>query len=199
MLDIKKIRENADDVRRGIESRGADPAQIDQVLDLDGKRRALLTEVETLKGKRNTVSKEIGRLKKQGEDTADIQAEMKALGADVSRLDAEVREADAFLADLLLRIPNVPHASTPVGADESANQLVREVGERVTFDFEPKGHVELGETLGILDLPRATRMSGSGFPLLVGHGARLQLALIRGHAQVKVVNAVFHSPLSFGE
>lgn len=179
MLDIKRIRENDQDIRQGLEKQGEDTAIVDRVLELDRKRRDLLTEVETLKSERNKVSKEIGLLKKKGEDTAEVQASVRALGDCIGELDEQVRSAESEFQDTLLRIPNVPHASVPVGADDSDNVLVRSWGEPRSFDFEPRNHMELGEKLGILDFQRATKMTGAGFPLLLRDGARLERALIQ--------------------
>ena len=179
MLDMKRIRECPDDIRAGLKARGAETEVVDGVLELDRERRELLTEVEAKKSERNRVSKEIGKLKKNGEDTSDVQLAMRELGAKIAALDEDVRAVDGRLHELVLTIPNVPSPTTPVGLDESANRTVRTEGEKKTFDFEPKGHVELGEALGILDFHRATRMTASGFPLLVGLGSRLQRALIQ--------------------
>jgi seryl-tRNA synthetase len=179
MLDIHRIRENEQDVREGLAARGADPSLLDAVLEADGKRRALLTEVEKLKSERNATSKQIGALRRQGEDTADIQAAVRGLGDRISGMDQQVREVDDALRDALLSVPNVPSPTTPRGLDESANRVVRTHGEPRAFDFEPKGHVEVAEALGIVDFPRAAKLSGSGFPLLVGLGSRLQRALIQ--------------------
>ena len=179
MLDIRRIRECPDEVKQGLTSRGADAEIIDGFLELDRERRELLTEVEAKKSERNRVSKEIGKLKKNGEDTSDVQLAMRELGAKIAALDEDVRAIDGRLHELVLTIPNVPSPTTPVGQDESANRLVRTEGEKKSFDFEPKGHVELGEALGILDFHRATRMTGPGYPLLVGLGSRLQRALIQ--------------------
>ncbi len=179
MLDMKRVRERPDDIRAGLKARGSETDVVDGVLELDRERRELLTEVESKKSERNRVSKDIGRLKKSGEDTSEVQLAMRELGAKIAALDEDVRAVDGRLHELVLTIPNVPSPSTPVGLDESANRLVRTEGEKKTFDFEPKGHVELGEALGILDFHRATRMTGAGFPLLVGLGSRLQRALIQ--------------------
>lgn len=178
MLDMKRIRELPDDVRRGLESRQQPADLVDSALALDQQRRDMLTDVESLKNQRNTVSKEIGALKKRGEDTAEAQASMRDLGKRIGDLDGKVREVDDALKDTLLGIPNVPHSSSPVGSDESVNELLREVGVPREFDFTPLGHVELGETLGLMNFNRPAKMSGSGFVLFTGHGARLQRALI---------------------
>lgn len=178
MLDIKRIRENEQDVRKGIESRGEDTCVIDKILVLDRERRTMLAEVESLKGRRNKASREIGVLKKKGEDTGAIQAEMRELGLRIGGLDGEVRETDGKLAALMLTVPNIPHPGVPAGTDESANRLIKQYGELRTFDFKPRTHAELGKRLGILDLERAAKIAGTGFLLLTGMGARLERALI---------------------
>ncbi len=179
MLDIKLIRENEEAVRRGLADRGAGTESLDAVVADDKRRRMLVTEVETLKNQRNVVSKEIGALKSKGLDTSEKQAATRELGESIARKDAEVREIEARLKDSLLRIPNVPHSSLPVGKDASANVVVRTSGEARQFPFQPKGHVDVGERLGIFDFARAARMTGSGFPLFLGQGAKLQRALIQ--------------------
>jgi seryl-tRNA synthetase len=179
MLDIKRLRQNPDVIRDGLKARGADTDPVDAVLSIDRERRDLLTQVEGLKGERNRVSKDIGAARKRGEDTAAIQASVRELGEQISALDKQAGEVGGRLNDALLRIPNTPHHTTPVGVDEGANVVVRDWGEAKTFAFEPKSHVELGETLGIFDFVRAARMTGAGFPLFVGLGARLERALIQ--------------------
>ena len=178
MLDIKRVRENEDAVRKGVASRGAATEALDSAVALDKKRRTLLTEVEEKKSERNRASKEIGQRKKKGEDTSEVQASVRRLGERIAEIDTEVRSVEADLQRQLLTIPNVPHPSVPIGTDESANRPVRQHGEPRECDFEARGHVELGERLGILDLKRATRMTAPGFPLLKGQGAALQRALI---------------------
>ncbi len=178
MLDIKRIREQTEAVRTGLAARGLEAAVVDGVLDLDRQRRKLLTDVEQLKSQRNRESKSIGELRKQGQDTAAAQAAVRELGDRIAANDVAVREVDTRLQDALLRIPNVPHPSLPVGLDAAHNRVARQHGTPRTFDFAPRAHVELGELLGIVDFARATRMSGAGFILLLGLGARLQRALI---------------------
>ncbi len=178
MLDIHRIREDADGIRKRVATKGVDGSLVDTVEKCDAERRALLTEVEQLKSERNRVSKEIGGLKREGKDTSDIQAQMRELGEKIGGLDSRVREVETALEDALLAIPNTPHESAPIGSDESANRPVREHGTIPEFDFEPKSHIELGEALGLLDMPRAARMTGAGFALFTGAGSRLQRALI---------------------
>ncbi len=179
MLDIRRIREETEEVKAGLQKRGADLSLVDAVIDLDLRRRALLTDVESLKGERNRVSKQIGMLKRNGEDTSEIQASVREIGGKIYEIDVEVREVEEKLSDALLCIPNVPSDTVPVGQTEESNCLLRTEGTPKEFDFEPKGHMELGEALGIFDFTRAARMSGAGFPLLLGAGARLQRALIQ--------------------
>ncbi len=179
MLDIKRMRECPDEVKAGLTSRGADAEVVDSVLALDRERRELLTKVENLKSERNSTSKQIGQLKRNGEDTSDVQLAMREMGAKIAALDQDVHDVASRLNEMILTIPNTPGATTLIGAGEEDNRVVRSYGEPKTFDFEPKGHMELGESLGILDFPRATKMTGAGFPLLVGLGARLQRALIQ--------------------
>ena len=178
MLDIKQIREHPDDVKAALGKRGGQ-YDIDGLLAIDGERRAALKEVESLKNQRNTVSKEIGELKKKGLDAAERQKAMRDVGERISQLDASVREIEIRLQERLLTIPNLPHASLPVGPDKNSNRIARVVGGKRAFSFKPLPHVELCERLGLVDFVRAARMSGAGFPLFIGLGARLERALIQ--------------------
>ena len=178
MLDIKLIRENPDAVRAGLKTRHS-PVDVSAVLELDERRRAAITEGDRLKAARNEVSKKIGELKRAGQDTAEIQRQTREMGEKISALDAQVREIEDAQRQLVLAIPNLPHESVPSGEDALDNVVVREWGHKKTFDFEPKDHVALGEALGLFDFERAARMSGAGFPLFKGVGARLERALIQ--------------------
>ena len=178
MLDIKLIRENPDLVRAGLKTRHS-TVDVSAVLELDERRRAAITEGDRLKAARNEISKKIGALKKAGEDTADIQRQTREMGERISALDVQVREIEEAQRQLVLAIPNLPHESVPSGEDALDNVVVREWGRKKTFDFEPKDHVALGEALGLFDFERAARMSGAGFPLFRGAGARLERALIQ--------------------
>ncbi len=178
MFDIKLIRENPDRVREGLQTRHS-PVDLSAVLALDERRRAAITEGDRLKNERNAVSKKIGELKKAGQDTAEIQRQTREMGERIAALDVEIRGIEEEQGALLLAIPNLPHESVPVGEDASANEVARVWGEKREFAFKPKDHVALGEALGLFDFERAARMSGAGFPLFIGAGARLERALIQ--------------------
>ncbi len=182
MLDIKLIRGQRDEVRRRLAARGAgDEALIDQILALDGTRRQALAEVETLKADRNRGAKEIGALmaQKRLPEAEAKKAEMRALGDRITGLDRKVAEADEAREALLLRLPNLPHASVPAGAGAADNPQVRAWGEKAAFAFPPRPHIELCEALRLVDFARGAKLSGSGFLLYTGWGARLERALIQ--------------------
>ena len=179
MLDLTYIREHTDEVKDAMAKLYAD-APIDAILDLDRQRRAALQQVEALKQQRNTVSKEIGKMKDATEREAK-KAEMRAVGDQIDALDAQVREVETHLNDLMLRVPNIPDASVPVGKDDTENIVTRVVGEpkkAQDFGFEPKPHWDLGTALGIIDFERGVKVSGTRFYMLIGAGAKLQRALI---------------------
>ncbi len=177
MLDIKRIRENPEAIKSGIKNKN-DNTDVDKILSLDEKRREIIREVEDLKSKRNKVSQEIAQKKKAGENADKTIAEMKAVGDKISSLDSDLRELDEAIRNIIIWIPNLPHQSVPVGSDESANVVVREWGKIEKKDFKVLPHWKIGEKLDILDLEAATRISGSGFYLLKGLGAKLQRALV---------------------
>ncbi len=176
MLDIKRIREDPEAVKAAVASKN-EKADIDRILELDGKRREALTRVEALKAERNAGSKDIGRRRKAGEDTAELQTRIRAIGEEIKALDSTVAAVTEERDALMAWVPNVPAADVPVGADESANEIVREWGEKPEFAFEPKAHWDLGAELGVIDLERAAKVSGAGFTLFRGAGARLERAL----------------------
>jgi seryl-tRNA synthetase len=176
MLDIQVIREHPEEVLASLGRRGVE-APIDRVLELDSERRALLTEVEGLKSERNKASKEIGTMKDQKERQQRIEA-MQELGARIDTMDDKVQKVDGLLREVMINLPNIPDPSVPDGPDETANVLVRTVGESRTFEFDPQPHWDLGPALGILDLERGGKITGSRFYVLSGAGARLQRALI---------------------
>lgn len=177
MLDIKLIREQPDLVKERIASRGDDPAMIDQVLQLDARRRELVFEVEQLKAAKNAASREIGKLKDPAERQQRIEA-MRAQGDRIPELDKETAEVEQALHQIMLLLPNLPHPDVPIGTSEADNIVVRMEGQPRAFDFDPKPHWELGEQLGIIDFERGVKLSGSRFFVLKGAGARLQRALI---------------------
>ncbi len=177
MLDINLIREQPDLVRTALHNRQMDASQVDSIIKLDEKRRALLTEVEQLKAERNSVSKEIGQIKDAATRQSRIEA-MRIVGDKISALDKEVAGVDTGLNAAIAAVPNLPDPRTPVGRDESANVVLRTVGEPKSFDFKPRPHWELGPSLGIIDFERGTKITGSRFYVLSGPGARLQRALI---------------------
>lgn len=174
MLPLAYLREHTDAVRTMLAQRGTD-APIEQILALDERRRAIIAENEALKQRRNEVSRQIGRDK---ERLAELREEMRRVGDRIKALDDEQRAIEAELDDLLLRVPNMPHTSVPVGATADENVVVRVWGEPPAFAFPPKPHWEIGEALGILDLHRAAKISGSRFVVLRGAGAALERALI---------------------
>ncbi len=177
MLDIRTIRDETDRVRKGCEAKGI-PVDLDALLALDESRRRILREVEGLQQERNARSKEIGARKKAGEDVTAAAAEVRAVGERISTLEAELATVEARLHEALLTVPNLPDDSVPLGRTPEDNVAVREGGEAPAFDFPPRPHWELGEALGILDFERGVKVTGSGFPVYTGLGARLERALI---------------------
>ncbi len=178
MLSIRTIREQADRVRRALEARGAD-VDLDRILALDARRREVLQELEALRSRRNAASKEVGRIKREGGDATGLMEEVRQVGERIKALEAELREVEPELDGLLLRVPNIPHDSVPVGRSEEDNPVVRTWGEPPAFGFEPLPHWEIGERLGILDFERAAKITGARFVVLRGLGSRLERALIQ--------------------
>ena len=182
MLDIKLIREKPEWVKERLATRGAgEECCIDDVLKLDEQRRKILGEVESLKALRNKVSKEIGALmgQKKISEAEAKKAETRDLGDKISQMDKQAAEAESTRDQILLRLPNLPHASVPPGKTAEDNPVLRVHGEKPVFDFKPKSHVELCEKLRLVDFERATKLSGSGFVLYTNWGARLERALIQ--------------------
>ncbi|HZL80274.1 MAG TPA: aminoacyl--tRNA ligase-related protein, partial [Candidatus Limnocylindrales bacterium] len=181
MLDIKLIREKTDFVRSRLATRGAgDEAKIDEILKLDEQRRKFLVEVEAFKSQRNRVSKEIGALmgQKKLTEAEAKKAETKDLGDKIEEADYDVSQAESKRDALMLQLPNLPNESVPPGKTAEDNPEVRVHGEKAAFDFKPKSHVELCESLKLVDFARAAKLSGSGFLLYTNWGARLERALI---------------------
>jgi seryl-tRNA synthetase len=174
--DLGYFREHLPDFGRMAANRGAQ-IDFDGFRSLDRERRDRITAVERLKSERNRASEEIARRKRGGEDAASLLAEMKRVAEEIKLADERVAELDARLRDFLLSVPNLPHASVPVGRDASANIEVRRWGSPPRFDFAPRPHWEVGERAGILDLPRAAKIAGARFAVYRGLGARLERAL----------------------
>jgi len=177
MIDIKLVRDNPAFLKESLSRRRMEPVVIDEIAALDEKRRALLTEVEELKADRNTASKEIGKTKDKEEREKKIAA-MRTVGDRITELDQQVKSIETKLDSIMATIPNLVDKSVPDGADESENQVVRQVGEKPAFTFEPLPHWELGPQLGIMDFEQGVKITGSRFYVLSGAGAQLQRALI---------------------
>jgi seryl-tRNA synthetase len=179
MLDPAYVRDHMDDVRAGLRNRGLEPeAELEQIATLETRRRRLIPELEGLKREQNASGDEVARAKRRGEDASGIFAANKARSQQIRQLEVQLDQVEQQRIALLMTIPNVPHATVPVGRSAEDNQEVRRHGEPASFDFEPKAHWELGPALGIIDFERATKMSGARFAVLLGHGARLERALI---------------------
>lgn len=179
MLDIRLFRENPDHVRERLTARNQDPSAVDAVLALDSRRRDLVQQSETLKARRNEISKLIPQKAKAKEPIDDLKNESKEIGDTLTGIDDALRLVDEELRGTLLRIPNLPQQIVPIGHDDSANKVVRQWGQPVEHPFPAKPHWEIGEALGILDLARGAKLSGSGFYTLKGLGAKLERALIQ--------------------
>jgi seryl-tRNA synthetase len=179
MLDLNFVRDNLDAVRAAFTARAFPTAALDDFAELDAERRRVIGESDRLNAERNAASKQIGALMKDGknEEAETRKAEVAHLKAQIAELDHRREEAETKMHELLSTVPNIPHASVPVG-DESANAEVRRWGTPPTFDFEPKDHVDLGTALGILDLERAAKIAAARFAILNGAGARLERALV---------------------
>lgn len=205
MLDIRRLRSEPDAVKQALSKRDPGlPAVVDGILARDEERRDALTRVNDLKAQRNEASKRVGELKRAGQDATELIARTKLVGDEIARLDESVRQCDDEIEAALLVIPNVPMPDVPVGGEE-ANVVMAEWGEEPAFDFEPLPHWDLGERLGVLDLAAGARVTGSGFPVLRGLGARLQRGLIdyfldvhtteHGYTELRVPYLVSHASM----
>ncbi len=179
MLDAGLVRDHIEDVRRGLRSRGLEPdAELEQIAGLESRRRRLIPEIESLKREQNTAADLVAQAKRQGQDASPIFAANRARAQQIKQLETQLDGVEQQRLAQLMVLPNLPHASVPVGKTADDNVEVRRAGEPRTFAFEPKAHWDLGPALGILDFDRATRMSGARFSVLLGAGARLARALI---------------------
>ena len=176
MLELSFVRDNLELVERKLVERGG-AFNLNNFREVDRERRRILTQVEALKSRRNRSGEEIAKLKKHGQDTSAIIQEMSAVADEIKSLDESVRQLDERMHEILSSIPNLPHASVPVGKSEDDNQEVRRWGEPGKFSFTPKAHWELGESLGILDLERAAKIAGARFAFYWDLGAKLERAL----------------------
>jgi len=177
MLDLKFIRENAELVRNGIKAKNADD-NIQEIVQLDERRRSFISEGEALKAKRNEVSAKVGQMKREGKDASSVIEEMNSVKARIQFLDEELKVVEQKLEELLLTVPNIPHPSVPIGNTPEENKTIFEWGEKPKPDFEIKPHWDITSKLGIIDFERGAKTSGAGFPFYVGKGAALQRGLI---------------------
>lgn len=177
MLDVKMIRQNKEEVKQRLATRGVDPAEIDHLVELDEARREQIAVSENLKQKRNEVSKQIAELKRNKADATDMITEMREVGAQVKQVDEKLAGLNEQVRYIAVRLPNLPDASIPVGPDESANHEERKIGTPRQFDFTPKPHWEIGEDLDILDFERGAKVAGSRFLFYKGLGAKLERAV----------------------
>ena len=181
MLDIKRIRQNPQELKDALVHRNKDAAVVDSFLENEEKRRKLMAEVEDKKAVRNQTSKKIGEAKKRGADeteTAAIMDEMRVLGDEIAAIDSDIAELDGAINDFLMSVPNIPDASVPLGVDDKANVEQRRWGEPRKFPWEPKAHWDIGTDLKILDFDAAAKISGARFTVYRGLGARLERAII---------------------
>jgi seryl-tRNA synthetase len=177
MHDLSFFRSNLDSIAQRLATRGFQ-LDVEEFRALDAERRAALTDAEQLKAQKNAKSAEVGKLRKEGQDTAAIQEEVRQIGDRIALLDEKAKNVDETFRDLIAGVPNIPHESVPVGKSAEDNVEVRRWGQPRQFDFEPKAHWDLGPQLKILDLERATKITGARFAVYWGLGARLERALI---------------------
>ncbi|HHF52228.1 MAG TPA: serine--tRNA ligase, partial [Candidatus Aminicenantes bacterium] len=176
MLDIKFVQENADLVKEKISSRGVD-LDLSEFLKLAEEKKEYLVKIEKLRYELNKNSKLIGRMKREGTDASLLIKKMKHVTDEIKKNKDEFKDIDERIRDIMLGIPNIPHPSVPVGRDSSFNKELRKSGTKPVFDFDPKPHWEIGESLGILDFKRAAKLAGARFAVYKGLGARLERAL----------------------
>ncbi len=177
MLDLKYIKNNLDFVKKKMEKRGAN-IDFSNFLENEEQRKALLLDIEKLRYQRNTVSDDIAQMKKSGQDSQPSIDKMRTVSETIKKIDKELVSVEQAIHEFLIALPNLPHDDVPKGKDDTQNRLERTIGNPRKFDFKIKDHADIGEALGILDLPRAAKLTGSRFPLYLGSGARLERALI---------------------
>jgi seryl-tRNA synthetase len=178
MLDPVYVRDHQEDVKRAMESRGLDlSGELEQLATFENLRRRLIPELEALKREQNTAGDEVARAKRQGKDASGIFEANRNRAHQIRKLEIQLEQVERQRMALLLGLPNIPHATVPIGRSEADNVVVRTWGEPTQFDFPPQAHWDLGTALGILDFERGTKMSGARFSVLLGAGARLSRAL----------------------
>jgi seryl-tRNA synthetase len=192
MLDLKLIRSDPERVKSALARRGA-AERVDELLALDERRRALLPEVENAQAERKALSKQIGAAKQAGEDAEDLMARVQELKERIEAGKAELEQVDRQLAELALTLPNLPDPDAPEGMTEEDAVVIREVGKPPEFDFEPRDHLDIGTELGLIDMERAARVSGSRFAYLMGDLVMVELALVR--FAIELVRAEGHEPV----
>ncbi len=177
MLELKFVRQNLKQIETSLENRG-EKADLESFIHCDTQRKSLLLEIEDLRHRRNVVTEQIAAMKRNKEDADDLVAEMRQVADRIKVLDQDLSENEDKINHILLRIPNLPHHSVPIGKDSSENPVINKMGDVPNFDFEPQPHWILGEKLKILDFETASKITGARFPLYLGPGARLERALI---------------------
>ena len=189
MLDIKRIRENPEKVKEAVRSRNMNlDAEVDELIEIDKKRRELTQISDSLKQKQNEASKKLPQIKKAGGDIQEILDEMTQIKAQVKENDEKLSKYESRQKEILLEIPNIPHESVPYGKDDSENVEKRKWGEPTKFDFEPKAHWDLGADLGILDPDTAAKVTGARFHFYKNEGARLERAIINYYLDLHTKN-----------
>jgi seryl-tRNA synthetase len=178
MLDIKRVRDNFEEVKKVLLTRNEDLGNLDDFQELDTKRRELIAKTEELKAERNKVSEQISVMKRNKEDATDVIARMRQVGDEIKTLDAELNAIEEAFKDMMMRLPNIPHESVPVGSEEEDNVEVYTWGDAPTFEFETKAHWDIAKDLDIIDFERGAKVTGSRFLFYKGLGARLERALI---------------------
>lgn len=192
MLDLKAIRSDPERVKAALARRGA-AEQVDELLGLDARRRELLPEVENAQAERKTLSKQIGERKQAGEDAEELMATVQGLKERIESGKEELEQVEAKLDELALTLPNIPDPDAPEGMTEEDAVVIREVGERPQFDFDPRDHLEIGTELGLIEMEKAAELSGSRFAYLKGDLVLLELALVR--FAIETVRAEGHEPV----
>ena len=178
MLDIKRIRNNPQELKDALIKRNKTDIDVDRLLSKDEERRTIMADVEELKAQRNKVSAEIPKLKKAGENTDELLKKMKDTSNRIKELDEQLRIVETEVNDMMLAIPNIPAPEVPAGVDDKDNVEIRKYGEPAKMDFEPKAHWDIGTDLDILDFERAAKVTGARFTFYKGLGSRLERAII---------------------